>query len=349
MRTRHRLRVDSWLGLGLGRSLQREIPMAMLGLCALACQGKPLPLVAPLGSTVFIPIGSGGAIGTTAEGSRMGYGTESAPDFQRGRLRLWLDVDPQGDAGDVELAVRSVGRAAPDPASPSGIGIDALGNVADLAGQVVVVADVPDATAFGGVELPAEFGVYARRYVPQWNGMDWSTEAQVSPAPAYEGRLTILDSEGASTPFEARVGTLWWDTTPYLPEFVPLPRLRFEVSASATSLGAVRLLVAYPSSRVAIRAVLADPLNDAKAWGRGALVSFSEDTPGLLEIRAVVPGGVVRPVFGLVFELTHPEDPPTQGGGPVTLSDFTFSTVEAWDLNGAAVSASVTTSSKKIL
>jgi hypothetical protein len=77
------------------------------------------------------------------------------------------------------------------------------------------------------------------------------------------------------------------------------------------------------------------------------LISYSETPLGTLVVSCVVPSGVSAPTFGIVFELTHPTDPPPVGG-PLVTSDFVISGIQAWNVSGASISASVGGSSKKI-
>jgi hypothetical protein len=325
-------------------SSRLEAPRLLLAaaLAALACEGRPLPLTAAKGSTVVIPIGSGGTA-QFGEGDKTGFGAPNASDPQRGRLRLWLDDGsncsnvPTPEPSSRDLQVRAVTRVVADPATYAALDLGA--QAGEQAGQVVVIADVAPSAPVG------TFLVCIRRYTKSsWNGTEWVE--QVAASPSYGAQLTVLSATGASTPFEANVGAwLPLETLGVQFDFTPLPRLRFAVSTPPDA-GAVHVALTYPSDRAVVWSVLAEPLGESGTWSRGALVSFSEPTPGVLDIRALIPEGVNDPVFSIVFELTQPEAAPPIGG-PLQTGNFVFSTVEAWDVSGAPVAASV--SGKTIL
>ncbi len=307
--------------------------VALLAFLTLACQGKPVPLAAARGTTVMIPIGSGGY--NFGEGVLMGYGTEGDLDYQRGRLRLWLDVEP---GADVELLVRGIARVSPDAASRAGL---SLGADWELPGQVVVLADIPT-TAPTGV-----WYVIAERHLYQWNAGTSTWDEQTVPvaSPSYQYQLEVLPAIRSQTPFEGFALGNPHDVADEVLDFKPLPKLRFHFNN--VSVGAVSFTVTYPSGRAVVRAVLAEPLVDRDAWASSALISYSETSPGTLVVSCVVPNGVTAPAFGIVFELTHPTDPPPVGG-PLATSDFVISGIQAWDVSGAPVSASVPAASRKI-
>lgn len=307
---------------------------ALLAVAQAACHGRPIPLAAARGTTVLIPIGGGG--NNTGEGVLMGYGSPTLDDWQRGRLRLWLDSDP-----DVELPVRGVARVRADRASPAGL---SQGPDLGLGDQVVAMVDVPSDAPTG------EYFVLARRYTFQWNGSAW-VEQELPPeqAPSYQGTLEVLPEVRSQTPLEAYLLGQWNQIAGNVPEFVPHPKFRFVVQATATPIGSTSFTVTYPSSRIAIHGIVAEPIDvDSTDWGPSALISFSEPTPGTLDVRCVAPTGVARPAFGIVFALTHPSDPPASGGGPVSTADFGISNVQAWDVSGAVLSPTVPALQKKI-
>lgn len=308
--------------------------LASLALLTLACQGHPVPTAAARGTSVLIPIGGGGF--ATGEGPLMGYGSPTLEDRQRGRLRLWLDSNP-----DVELPVRGVARVRADRASPAGL---SQGESLVLGNQVVAVVDVPTTAPLG------DWPVYARRYTFQWNGSAWlEQELPLGEAPDYHGMLEVLPEVRSPTLLEAFFGGGWLPVSANVPQFVPHPKFRFIVQASATPIGSARFTVTYPQTRVAIQGIVAEPIAaDSVDWGPSALISFSEPTPGVLDVYSVAPTGVVKPAFGIVFELTHPSDPPASGGGPVSTADFVISNVQAWDVSGAVLSPTVPAGQKKI-
>lgn len=284
-------------------------------------------MAAARGSSVMIPIAGAGQLGLV-NGALLGYGTEASTDWQRGRIRLWLDVTPNPD---VELTVRGVSRVEADRASPAGLSQSAVFGVA---GQAVVLVDVPLSAPVGTWPL------IARRWTYQWNGSDWiEQQLPTSQGPVYEGSLQVLDRTGPMTPFEASIAG-WVDVSLYIPDFIPLPRLYFQVSTSVPA-GATHLVLTYPAARVAIRGVVAEPIGDQWEWGKTALVGFSESAPGVLEIHCTAPEGTEDPAFSIVFELTHPWDPPASGGGPVSVSNFNFTTVQAWNVDGGVISGTV--------
>lgn len=315
--------------------LRSPTSLLLFALAALACEGRPVPLTAVQGSSVLIPISDADP---QANGPLIGYGTEDLPDWQRGRLKLWLDMTPPF-AADVELTVRSVARAAPDPASLAGLG---QGAAPGQTGQVIVLADVPAAAE------PGEWPIRVERYVLQYTPS--GPVEQSSQAPTYHGTLKVVAGDEPSTPFEAYLSLagVWAPVPQFVPDVIPLPRLRFIVNTTGLA-GAVRVVISYPSNRVLVRKVLADPIGNTTPWGYGALVTSSESTPGILDIGCIAPSGVNDPAFAIVFELTHPEDDPASGGGPVAASNFAISSVQAFNLNGAQISASVPASNKKIL
>jgi hypothetical protein len=308
--------------------------VASLALLTIACQGRPIPTAAARGTTVLIPIGGGGF--ATGEGPLMGYGTATVEDRQRGRLRLWLDSNP-----DVELPVRGVSRVRADRASLAGLsqGVDT-----GLGDQVVAMVDVPTDAPLGN------WLVYARRYAFHWNGSAWvEQELLLTEAPNYHGELEVLPEIRSATALEGFFTNVWQDVTANVPQFVPHPKFRFIVQATSTPLGSARFTVTYPQSRVVIHGIVAEPVdNDSVDWGPSALLSYSEPIPGVLDVQAVIPTGVARPAFGIVFQLTHPNDPPASGGGPVTTADFVFSNVKAWDVSGAVLTPAVPAGQKKI-
>ena len=310
--------------------------IALLALLTVACQGRPMPLAAARGTSVLIPIGGGGA--ATGEGLLMGYGSPTLEDRQRGRLRLWLDSNP-----DVELPVRGVARVRADRASPAGLSQGADWGLGD---QVVAVVDVPDDAPLGN------FGVYARRYTFQWNGSAWQEqELPLAEAPNYHGELEVLPEVRSPTSLEAYLFGDWQPVAANIPQFVPRPKFRFVVQVGATPIGSARFTVTYPEDRVAIHGIVAEPIDvDSVDWGPSALISFSEPTPGVLDVYSVAPTGVAKPAFGIIFELTNPGDPPPPvgGGGPVSMADFVISNVQAWDLSGAVLSPTVPAIQKKI-
>lgn len=307
--------------------------IGLLAVLMLACQGYPIPLAAARGTTVLIPIGGGGF--NSGEGALMGYGSPTLEDRQRGRLRLWLDSNP-----DVELLVRGVSRVRADRASPAGLSQGADFGLGD---QVVVLVDVPTDAPLG------DWPVDARRYTFQWNGSAWQEQELVGEGPAYQGSLEVLPEVRSQTPLSAFLFGAWHDVNATIPEFVPRPKFRFAVQAGASVLGATSFTVTYPSSRIAIHGIVAEPIDvDSVDWGPSALISYSEPTPGTLDVDCVIPTGAARPAFGIVFELTHPNDPPASGGGPVTTSDFIFSNVQAWGLAGAVLTPTVPAGQKKI-
>lgn len=314
--------------------------IVLLAIVAIACQGRPIPLAAVRGTSVLIPIGGGGV--ATLEGFQMGYGSPTNPDWQRGRLRIWLDSDYSADPSppDFELSVRGAARVRPDRSSPAGL---SEGEDYWLGDQVVVVVDVPANAPLGN------FDVYAARYIRQWDGSDWDQEVATTPAPTYSGSLEIVDGVGVPTSLEAYLFGGWHDVTANIPGFVPYPKFRFVVQSSTTPIGSARFTVTYPSSRLLIHGIVAEPIDaDSIDWGPSALISYSEPMPGVLDVSCVAPEGVVQPAFGIVFKLTHPSDPPASGGGPVTPANFTFSNVQAWDLSGAPLSPTVPGLAKKI-
>lgn len=281
----------------------------------------------------MIPLGSGGF--NFGEGVLMGYGTEGDLDYQRGRLRLWLDVEP---GSDVELTVRGIARVSPDAASRAGL---SLGADWEHPGQVVVLADLPS-TAPVGV-----WPVYAERHLYQWNSgtSTWDEQAASVNAPLYQYALEVLSEVRSPTPFEGFALSNPHDVSDEVLDFKPLPKLRFNFNN--VTVGAVNFTVTYPSGRAAIRAVLAEPVSDTDPWARRALISYSETSPGTLLVSCVAPNGVFAPAFGIVFELTHPTDPPPTGG-PLSTSDFVISGIQAWNLSGASMSANVLAASKQI-
>jgi len=311
------------------------LSITVLVLALAACQGQPVPLAAARGTTVLIAIGGGGS--SLGDGVRMGYGTAGDPDYQRGRLRLWLDVNP---GADVELTVRGIARVAADPASPAGLngGIQEK----ELSGQVVLLVDIPDTTPVGTWPL------YAQRHVPQWNsGSSTWEEVSTTPAPEYQYDLEVLPEVRSPTPF-----TGYTDFTGEIPDiseevldFKPLPKFRFTFSNQ--TVGALRFTITYPPNRAAVRAVLTEPLGDTTAWGQNALISYTEATQGTLVVSCVAPTGVFAAAFAVVFELTNPTAAPPVGG-PLTTSDFVISGIQAWDVSGAAATVSVPAASKKI-
>ncbi len=308
--------------------------VALLALATIACQGQPVPLAAARGTTVMIPVGSGGY--NFGEGSLMAYGTEGDLDYQRGRLRLWLRIPP---ADDRELEVRGIARVSPDSASRAGL---SLGADWELPGQVVVLADIP---------VDAPVGVWpvdVYRHLYQWNSATSTWDEELAPtgaAPAYQFELEVLPEVRSPTPLQGFALGNTHDVSDEVLDFKPLPKLRF--SLNPNSAGAINFTVSYPSNRALIRAVLAEPLADTDAWASKALISYSEPTPGTLAVSCVVPTGVSTPAFGIVFELTHPTDPPPVGG-PLAPSDFVISGVQAWNVSGASISASVQGASKRI-
>jgi hypothetical protein len=312
--------------------------IALLAIVTVACQGRPIPLAAARGTSVLIPIGGGGVV--TNEGVLMGYGSPTLEDRQRGRLRLWLDSNP-----DVELPVRGVARVRADRASPAGL---SQGSNYVLGDQVVAVVDVPATAPLG------DWGVYARRYTFQWNGATWQEqELPLGEAPSYQGSLEVLPEVRSQTPLEAFLFGAWQDVDAFIPELVPHPKFRFVIQAGGgpgnAVIGSARFTVAYPQDRLAIHGIVAEPVGaDSIDWGPSALISFSEPTAGVLDVYSIAPAGVVKPAFGIVFELTHPSDPPASGGGPVSTADFVISNVQAWDVSGAVLSPTVPAVQKKI-
>jgi len=301
----------------------------------LACQGAPVPLAAARGTTVTIPIGGGGS--ALGDGPLMGYGTDGNLDYQRGRLRLWLDVEP---GSDVELTVRRIARVSPDPASRAGLN---LGADYENSGQVVMMVDIPT-TAPVGI-----WYVYARRFVYQWNSgtSTWEELEDTTNVPSYQYQLEILPEVRTPTPLEGYAIGNFFDVSEEVLDFKPLPKFRFTLGGGVGVLGAVQFTVSYPSARAAIRAVLAEPIADSDDWAAQALISYTETTPGTLDVSCVVPTGVTAPAFAIVFELTNPTAAPPVGGA-LSTSDFVFSGVQGWNLAGAPVSPSVPSGQKKI-
>jgi hypothetical protein len=309
------------------------VALALVAVLTAACQGQPVPLAAARGTTVMIPVGSGGF--NFGEGVLMGYGTEGDLDYQRGRLRLWLDIEP---GSDVQLNVRGIARVSPDAASRAGL---SLGADWEWPGQVVVMADVPTNAPVG------VWPVYATRHLYQWNSGTsmWDEQATSVAAPAYQYQLEILSEVRSPTPFEGFAVSNPHDVSDEVLDFKPLPKFRFHFNN--TTLGAVNFTVTYPSSRAVIRAVLAEPLGDSEDWASSALISYSETTPGTLVVSCVAPTGVFAAAFSVVFELTHPTDPPPTGG-PLSTSDFVISGIQGWNVSGAPVTATVGAGTKKI-
>jgi hypothetical protein len=307
--------------------------LGLLVVLAAGCQGRPIPMAAARGTTALIPIGGGG--NATGEGQWMGYGTANVEDRQRGRLRIFLDSDP-----DVELTVRGVARVSADRASPAGLSVGADYGLGD---QVVAMVDIPTNAPLG------DFYLYALRYTYQWNGSAWVEQELVGQGPDYQGSLEILPEVRSPTPLEAHLLGTWHDITASIPDFVPHPKLRFVVQSGPTLLGATQFTVTYPSSRVLIHGVVAEPIaQDDVDWGKSALISYTQPSADVIDVQAVAPTGAARPAFAIIFTLIRPNDPPASGGGPVTVSDFTFSDVQAWDVSGVAVTPTVPAASKKI-
>jgi hypothetical protein len=301
-------------------------------------------MTAVRGSTVLIPVGGGGTI----EGRTMGYGTSPLPDgtperrdWQRGRLRIWLDSDPwDAVPPEGELLVRAITRVRPDRASPAGL---SEGQDYWLGDQVALVVDIPSTAPLGWFYLIVE------RVVPQWDGTDWDQEVTAPSSPYYRGTIEIVDGSGIPTPFDAWADAWTGNASGAIPGFVPYPKFRFVVQASTTPIGSMRFTVNYPASRILVHGIVAEPIDlDSVDWGPGALISYTEPTPGVLEVNCVAPEGVVQPAFSIVFELTHPGDPPASGGGPAVNADFTFSGVQAWDVSGAALVPTVPNGQKRI-
>jgi hypothetical protein len=316
----------------------------LLGMITIACGGNPIPMTAVRGSTVLIPIGGGGIV----DGTKMGYGTPALPDgaparrdWQRGRLRIWLDSEPSDSVPpEGELLVRSITRVRPDRASPAGL---SEGEDYWLGDQVALVVDIPATAPLGWFYLIVE------RVIPQWDGTDWDQEVTATSAPAYRGLLEIVDGAGSPTPWDAWADIWSGNVSASIPGFVPYPKFRFVVQSSTTPIGSARFTITYPTSRMLIHGIVAEPISvDRIDWGPSALISYSEPTPGVLEVSCVAPEGVVQPAFAIVFELTNPSAPPASGGGPVTKANFTFSNVEAWDVSGAPLSPTVPGLEKKI-
>jgi hypothetical protein len=310
------------------------IGIVALAILALACQGQPVPLAAARGTTALIPIGGGGH--NLGDGVLMGYGTTGDLDYQRGRLRLWLDVEP---GPDVELTVRGIARVSPDAASRTGLNLD-QGDGYQHSGQVVMAVDIPTTAPLGNWYL------LTKRFVYQWNsGTSTWDEVETTQAPVYQYQLEILPEVRSPTPFEGFAVSNTFDVSQEVLDFKPLPKLRFNFNS--VTVGATSFTVTYPASRATIRGVLAEPLSDTDAWAATALISYAEPTPGTLEVDCVIPAGVTQPAFAIVFELTNPTAPPPVGG-PLAPSDFLISGIQAWNVSGAPVSASVPAAQKKI-
>jgi hypothetical protein len=309
--------------------------LALIGLLTLACQGQPVPLAAAQGTTVTIPIGGGGF--NLGDGVRMGYGSDGDLDYQRGRLRFWLDVEP---GPDVELTVRGIARVSPDPSSRAGLN---LGADYEHSGQVVVMVDIPTTAPIG------TWYVYARRFTYQWNSgtSTWDEQEDTVNVPSYQYQLEILPELGSPTPFEGYAINNFFDVSEEVLDFKPLPKFRFMLAGTAGVLGAAQFTITYPSARAAVRAVLAEPLSDTDTWAAQALISYTEPTPGTLDVSCVAPAGVTGPAFAIVFELTNPTAPPPVGGA-LSTADFVISGVQAWNLSGTPVSPSVPSGQKAI-
>jgi hypothetical protein len=282
----------------------------------------------------MIPIGGGGF--NLGDGVRMGYGTSGSPDYQRGFLKLWLDA-PVPDV-ERELIVRGIARVSPDPASAASL--DPGGGDFDHSGQVVMLADVPSNAPLG------IWNVYAERFQYAWDGAAWAPQQNTTEAPDYQYQLEILEqASSGSTPFEGLAGPFFIDdlSTSVL-RFKPLPKLRFQFN---NTFGALRFNVTYPSNRVAIRAVIAEPIDDSIDWAAQASISNSEFLPGTLAVTCVIPAGITKPTFAIVFDLLDPTAAPPLGG-PVLKSDFVISEAEGWDVSGSPVAAPLTFGSKAI-
>jgi hypothetical protein len=204
-----------------------------------------------------------------------------------------------------------------------------------------VVVDVPTDAPLG------TWDVFAERHRLQWSGSAWQ-EVLVPSSPTYGGYLQVVDGIGEQTPLEAYLFGGWHDVNANIPGFVPYPKFRFVIQ-SGTPIGSARFTVTYPFSRLLIHGIVAEPIaDDSVDWGPSALISYAEPYPGVLDVSCVAPEGVVAPAFAIVFELTHPSDPPASGGGRVTTADFVVSDVQAWDVSGAALTTTVPGLEKQI-
>jgi hypothetical protein len=312
-----------------------------LGVLALAfvaaCSARPLPTKVQAGSTIGIALAS-----EALEGEWIGYGgqllrTATPPiyDDQRGELVFVL----KKGAAEYELVTQLVTRTGPDPATKTGIDNLVDMPIAGILGlsQVLAIVEIPPPPPGSGPP-PDVYSIEVRRK-RRISATQWETNLPVpqysSPVTAGANQIEIIPGTGspASThgylPYFAE-----GDASQGLRALYPYPKIVLAIPALSQSgspqPSASHLVVSFPQGKLAIKSVF-----EEQHLGRGSIVTYSNDTQnGRLTIDLVDPGRSVKSL-AIAFDLLDPF-----GAGRATQADFTVTTADLYDGNGAVASTS---------
>jgi hypothetical protein len=304
----------------------RTLAIAGLGIAVgllAACQGPASSSSVQAGGSVVIPI----ADHVAWNAGQIGFGSQLAPDPQRGKLVYRLD-----DASGTLLTTRATTTFHPTPSTQLGIaGYGATATVM-VASLVDIPADAPRGTH--------NLHVVRERVV---NGQ---TLTNVIP---YAGQIRILDDSytvqradgtneviaGTPTPWKGAllgVGSAFLDVPPNMQAWT-IPKAEVVIRLNK-DVHALELRVDYPTSVIDVRDVY-QPLEVLGSVNHDALVWWS-DQAGTLDVSAVSGGDAFREI-AIAFDLDD--------GNQAILDPQAQITVlidAATDANGAAVPAPIT-------
>jgi hypothetical protein len=294
------------------------VGLALSAVLSAACQGRPVPLSAQAGSTITIPLTTGNDPSTL-----IGSGGTAVTDYQRGTLVFRLD-----SFTGQELVTRGTSVVAASPNSLAARGGTLAGPL-----QVVALVDIPASAPVGLHNLTLK-----RRRIESGVPVEYDFPA------TYNGQIQILPNQltvplpgggsstitGSPTPFEAYFGA-WADITTQIQKVAPDPELRLSLNQGVWAL---EMTVSYAPSVMSVLDVIEPPTS---AMNHLATVWYGEanpQSPGTLLVKAVAGSGAFSEL-SLVFSLVNGSTAILDPNAP------TVTITKAYDQNGAAVSASV--------
>lgn len=289
---------------------------------ATGCMGRVAPLSAQKGSTVLIPLGAHEVLA-----GQVGYGGSDVADPQRGELVWSLETS----TGPVELTTRASGVAAMHTTAPWADGGSAL------TAQVVSLVDLENQVD----DIPV--GTYDLSVVHRYQ--DPVTSQMVEDPLNYFGELSVLPEQIEVIRDDATMETITGAPTTFewlvdaMGSSVPLTQQQLDGATPApvvvVSLGqdvwAAEVDVSYPGGVIEIESAV-HAMNPVA--NHGALVHVSDD-PGAQQTRvsAVASSGALGRLW-IRFSLDDPQ------AAILDPADITVQVVDAWDENGAPMSAS---------
>ena len=220
------------------------VAAAFVGILALGCSGKPVPLVARAGTTIGLAIGPEAVV---FQSMGLAFGTADVADRQRGFLIFELR---QGSVVVATLPTRYVTKVVPDPASEvglTGLALDHNGTGLPIPlNQALALVDIP-------TDVPA--GSY-RIFVKRSNSPSGGSPQNPNPSDSLLYQIEIIEPrfDQDFTPFDhEEFGGTYAASPEQLQSLVPKPKLVLNLPTGSSGYPAAATLeITYDDSRIEI-------------------------------------------------------------------------------------------------